>query len=1700
MAGAAQFDAVARISVDLRGFREASNQVTRSGGEMERAFKNLHKVLNQVEIAEKKTAAEISRTLRLYTQAANAVRTFATALQSLSKNEQSVQKGAKLMEAAFGQLRSALSSVQGTSQKEADRLARTLALYERQANVIKQLASAYQAMAAVTQGATRAEQAASRERQRAEETARKLAQAEDRNRIARQNAATAARNAAASEARAQAQLLRLQNELTVARQRDVAAANRSAQANQNVARSLTQATSATFGLRSALTDLEGVYRQTIQAIIAVGSAAISTAISHEAAFAQVARVTEETGGALETLRREAAQLTAELPVGFEELARAMQLASQTGIANDQLIEFTRTVVNFSVTTGIATEQVTLLFGRIQTMRNIPISQMDNFASAVLALGVSSAATEDEILKITESIATVTDLFGLSTQATLGLSSALATLRVRPELSRGALTRIFRELTDSVGEGGERLRTLSKIMGQTELDLVDLLRTNPDQFFLDFVKGLGSTTTEAGALQRTLRSLNINAVRDIDTISRLANNYDVLAEHVATSRIEFELGNKLQKQAGVILDTTRQRIDNLVDAFGTFLASAGEPFLEIIGDIASGLKTVVEALASAPTGVKVFGALIGIILAVGAAFAAYRLAVTVAMRATLAFQEAQSRGGVGTASLLTAYRGLRDVLREYIASAVGASRATTQLATSQEAATASASAMRTAQATLATSTAAVAASQGAAAASSQRLATSLTAISANTARNLGALNSTSAITASLANNQREAAVMAQRLGAAQSIVTSSAAGQAAAVRNTATNVRNLGVSMTGLANVTTAYGSALVGTFRTQQDMARTAQQSAAASTANAAALSGATVAANGFARAGAFVQRNWLPLLLLTVTLAPLVSSLAVGFANADSAAEEAGKKAFEAAGGFSELSRAIAEDNKQGAAAGPVFASVSASLDDLSESQVEQATQTRDTANLLKTYTSVLGTISTSSTSAEVAARRHGETLNNSNVVIERADKTLENFNQGLRENTFELRDNARAFIENTLRSAVMGTEIAKTKDEIAALQKESSLLQRVFKTVFEAPVNGESGIARASKQLKVRIDELTESIEENERKIALQQAARSHGGGRTKFEESLINENAALSDQRKVLQNTEAALAKIRGDLDRAAISSLLFGDSAKTGAQDANGALGDTADAADELGEAMQALSKGAQELATAYGQLIDPTEAWKNANDDASNSVENFTKNLQDQVTAAQNFARNLAILSSQGFSALVEQLKAMGPEGAKAAQELVDGSRDQLNKLEGVARQAGEAYKNALTTTLDVVAGMKDLGTENAKALTEAIVQQLNTTTTAGGDIAAARDRILAALQLINKEKIAPQVIIDILKAQGDIGKIQKIIQSAEKSGALDAKGSATLTTLLYTQALSQLQAGVSQLEAGAKLDANGKAKLTTEQYNKQLEDLRKSVATSILSGVLDPKGRAALDPKQFQTALDTLSKLVLTTEEQKKLNPDGSANLNPTQFNTLLEALKKRVADAERGGGLDPTGKADITGMSNFDRKLLQLDQASFRTGQQIKRNLTQTATVSVGYLYFQKNTPPPTPKTINAATGGWIYGPGSGTSDSIPAMLSNGEFVIRAKKAKEFAALLNAINSGRLKKGDLPGFATGGSVNIKRAAISMSGSSAQDSLIRSLPSSAFVPRTVRVAANGPQITVNNNYPQAEPTSTTINRALAYAATIGGTL
>lgn len=93
-------------------------------------------------------------------------------------------------------------------------------------------------------------------------------------------------------------------------------------------------------------------------------------------------------------------------------------------------------------------------------------------------------------------------------------------------------------------------------------------------------------------------------------------------------------------------------------------------------------------------------------------------------------------------------------------------------------------------------------------------------------------------------------------------------------------------------------------------------------------------------------------------------------------------------------------------------------------------------------------------------------------------------------------------------------------------------------------------------------------------------------------------------------------------------------------------------------------------------------------------------------------------------------------------------------------------------------------------------------------------------------------------------------------------------------------------------------------------------------------------------------------------------------------------------------------------------------------------------------------------------ASGGSVAGPGTGTSDSIPAMLSNGEYVLNAHAVDRLGVpFLNGLNTGRLR-----GFASGGLVGSGGAynrpvSVASSSSSTSNSItlnVSALDASSF--------------------------------------------
>lgn len=102
--------------------------------------------------------------------------------------------------------------------------------------------------------------------------------------------------------------------------------------------------------------------------------------------------------------------------------------------------------------------------------------------------------------------------------------------------------------------------------------------------------------------------------------------------------------------------------------------------------------------------------------------------------------------------------------------------------------------------------------------------------------------------------------------------------------------------------------------------------------------------------------------------------------------------------------------------------------------------------------------------------------------------------------------------------------------------------------------------------------------------------------------------------------------------------------------------------------------------------------------------------------------------------------------------------------------------------------------------------------------------------------------------------------------------------------------------------------------------------------------------------------------------------------------------------------------------------KTLALAEIAINTGKALAAGIAQAQSVpfpaniaaiatTVGTILANIATAINTVKSAKFATGGLVTGPGTGTSDSVPAQLSNGESVMTARATSMFAPILSSFN-----------------------------------------------------------------------------------------
>lgn len=390
-------------------------------------------------------------------------------------------------------------------------------------------------------------------------------------------------------------------------------------------------------MRYALYDVANAAQNVSSAVGGMLTTVVSTAASFETSFTAVERTTGATGTQLEGLRTGLLDLASEIPVTFQDLSGIASLGAQLGIASENVVSFTDTISKFSAVTNVSTEQAAQSFGALAQLLGVGASEFDNFGSAVAEAGVKSVATESEILSVATQIGGVAANAKLSAQTVIGLSTTLASLRVPAEQSRGALTRIFQEANRAAAEGGKSLDAYAAALGMTSAATKDLIANDMSGFLTQFIDSMSTKSTLE--LTSALDSLGLADVRVFNTVSRLAENNELLAKTQDIVNQSYQEGTFLNEAFGTKVDDLSSKFTILTSVFQEIAAAAGgaasgplKDLLDLVIDFGKSLRDFVSTETGQFISALVIGfsALAGAV-AVGVGLFATFIAGTFALR-------------------------------------------------------------------------------------------------------------------------------------------------------------------------------------------------------------------------------------------------------------------------------------------------------------------------------------------------------------------------------------------------------------------------------------------------------------------------------------------------------------------------------------------------------------------------------------------------------------------------------------------------------------------------------------------------------------------------------------------------------------------------------------------------------------------------------------------------------------------------------------------------------------------------------------------------------------------------------------------------------------------------------------------------------------------------------------------------------------
>ena len=364
---------------------------------------------------------------------------------------------------------------------------------------------------------------------------------------------------------------------------------------QEVGNKISQVGQTVSGFGSALT------RGVTAPIVAGAGLVVKAAIDYESAFAGVKKTVDETATvSYKNLSDGIRQMAKELPASAVEIANVAEVAGQLGIKAEDILSFSRTMIDMGESTNLSAEEAATAIAKVANIMGLTSDDYSRFGASVVDLGNNFATTEKDIVMMANRLAAGGKLAGLTAPEILGLATAMSSVGIEAEAGGTAMTQTLTAIGNAVSlttkDSADDLALIAKVAGTTSEEFQQAWKEKPAEALQSFIKGLNTAREKGANMDAILMKLGMTGVRQGNMLKSLALSSDKMSAAVNRSNQAWKENTALTNEANKRYETTESQLKMFRNQLTDIAIEFGGPLIKALREGLNAAKPWIENLS------------------------------------------------------------------------------------------------------------------------------------------------------------------------------------------------------------------------------------------------------------------------------------------------------------------------------------------------------------------------------------------------------------------------------------------------------------------------------------------------------------------------------------------------------------------------------------------------------------------------------------------------------------------------------------------------------------------------------------------------------------------------------------------------------------------------------------------------------------------------------------------------------------------------------------------------------------------------------------------------------------------------------------------------------------------------------------------------------------------------------------------------